>query len=171
MKINIKLNQKILLLVFYIYPILPLGLLAAWVLIIGGSSYISRPENLNGEGVIYIGLFLLWFLGGVVGLYAGLKTLISQNSKTVFWLFLYASLSYLVIAVTYVYEGFGYSLSRLFTGGRVVNSDIFNLIHTIYILVSLLIIGRQLAVIYRDAYGSPSQQSEPAPNIKNAHQG
>lgn len=169
MNIKLKWSLKILLLVFYIYPIVPLGFLAAWALIMGSFSVVSRPEMLTGVNILYIGLFFLWFLGGVVGLYAGLKALQNQNTKTVFWLFVFATISYSVVAIRYVYEGFVHSLARLFTEGRMTTSDSLNLIHSIYILLSLVVIGRQLVVIYRDAYRSSPQQSKPTPYIENAH--
>ena len=173
MNIKAKFSQKTLFLIFYIYPIVPLGLLAAWPILLSINMRMksSQAYNLDIKGAIVVTLLFILFFGGVVGLYAGFKALLKQNTKTVFWLFLYATLSYLAYVIYTAYGAFFHFLALFSQGRSLLLPDTLYLVNIIYFLLGLIIIGRQLVVVYRDVYGSSSQQSEPTPNIKNTHEG
>lgn len=131
-------SQTRLIMVFT-YPILPLGLLATFMIGISWFEYLLNFKNRELKDFLEILPLSLWFLGGPAGVIACLLVLLKKHSKVIFWLFLYGALSYTVIAVMFIISGFT-SLNNL------------AILHAVYLIVSLKVIIKQLYEEYLEAF-------------------
>ena len=127
-------NIKTLMVIVYLYPILPLGLLATSTLFWGFGSHLSNGlQHSSLSQVIY--QFLL-FSGGVSGLIGGLMVLLNRITPTSLLLFLHGSISYAFVVV-------------IFNSLSVRGGGAFLLLHGFYILMTIVVVAIQLYVIVK----------------------
>ncbi len=130
--INFK-SFKTLMVVVFIYPILPLGLLAIFMMIYGSSLLLNTGlKHSSVSQVIY--QFLL-FSGGVSGLIGGLMVLTNRINPTSLLLYLHGAISYSFVAVTILYMGTNWK-------------SLWGL-HSFYIFITLLVVAYQLFLIVK----------------------
>lgn len=122
---RISLSTKLI--VVFIYPILPLGLLAVLVLGTGFESMFFRARAIDASEILITVLTLLLFLGGPIGVYAIIRVFINQITRLTFWLFLYGAISYAFIAIIAIVIGI-FSLEFLL------------MVHSAYLILTLSIV-------------------------------
>ena len=133
--INFKSFKTLMVLVF-IYPILPLGLLAVFMLIYGGGSLLNT--GLKHSSVSQVIYQLLLFSGGASGLIGGVMVLMNRINPTSLLLFLHGAISYTFIAVTILYIG--------------TNWKSLWVLHSFYIVVPLMVVAYQLYLIVKKVF-------------------
>jgi len=134
-KINIK-SFKTLMIVVFIYPILPLGLFATVLLFYGFGSLVTSGFQHTTLSQVVV-QFLL-FSGGASGLIGGIMVLSNRINPTSLLLFLHGAVSY----------GFIASLIMIFG----TNWKSLWLLHSFYIAITLVIVAYQLYLIVRKVY-------------------
>jgi len=123
------------LIIVFIYPILPLSLLAIFVLGKGFESVLFRTRAIDVNEILTTVLVLLPFLGGPIGVYAIIRVFLDQISRLTFWLFLYGALSYSFIALTVIVMSFS-------------SLDFLAILHALYLTMTLSIIVRYTYKLY-----------------------
>lgn len=123
------------LIIVFIYPILPLGLLAVWVLGSGFESIFFRVRAIETNEILTTVLTLLLFLGGPIGVYAIIRVFFNQITRLTFWLFLYGSIAYSFIAIVAIVVGF-FSL------------DVLGILHALYLTITLSVIVKFTFKLY-----------------------
>ncbi|GAA0424363.1 hypothetical protein GCM10009133_36170 [Cocleimonas flava] len=133
--INIK-SFKTLMIIVFIYPILPLGLFATVLLFYGfGSLVTSGFQHTTFSQVVV--QFLL-FSGGASGLLGGIMILINRINLTSLLLFLHGAVSYTFVAVLILSFGTNWNSPWL--------------LHSFYIAISLAVVAFQLYLLVRKVY-------------------
>jgi len=137
---KIKANPfKAQLLVVLIYPILPLALYASWVILLLLSKFGGAVTSFQSLFIALLGL--VWFIGGPLGLIGGFLILLNKYSRKSVFFFVYGSISYLIIAGAIAFQG-GLLL--------IVGANYWMGLHTLYLLFTFWVIGKQLFLIYRN---------------------
>jgi len=116
----------------FVYPALPLALKATSMLINGVDLFLSSEEGISLKFIAIV----LWFSGGPIGIYAGGMAIFGRYSKTVFWLFAYACISYLGIALMLISAGLWG-----------IGTSFLQQLHALYFILSLFILAYQLIIM------------------------
>ncbi len=133
---------KALLLIVLIYPILPLALYASWVILLLLSKVIMANSAITSPQDLLVALLaFVWFIGGPLGLLGGFLILFNKYSRKSVFFFIYGSISYLIIAGAFAFQG-----SILF----VVAANYWMGLHTLYLLFTFWVIGKQLFTLYNN---------------------
>ena len=127
------------LIMIFAYPVLPLGLLATFVVMLAWFDFSLKFNNKDLKDVLAFLPFSLWLLGGPAGVIAFSFVLFKKHSKLVFWLFLYGALSYTGIAVMIIISGFA-------------SLNILAMLHAVYLIISLKVIIKQLYEEYIEVF-------------------
>ena len=140
---NIKVNPfKTQLLVVRIYPILPLALLASWMILLLLSKFTMDNNAITSlQDVSLIILGFVWFIGGPLGLLGGFLILFNKHSWKSTFFFVYGSISYLIIVGFFIIQS-----SILF----IVGANYWMGLHTLYLLFTFWVIGKQLFTLYNN---------------------
>ena len=124
---------KTLMVVVFIYPILPLALFSTVLLFYGFGSLVSI--GLQHSSVNQLVLQFLLFSGGTSGLFGGIMVLFNRVNATSLVLFLHGAISYSFVAVTFI------SYTKV--------SDVMWLLHSTYLVFTLVVIVVQLYLIVK----------------------
>ena len=124
---------KTLMVVVFVYPILPLGLLAIFMIIFGGGSLLT--SGLKYSSIYQVIYQFLLFSGGASGLIGGIMVLTNRINLTSLLLFLHGAISYGFIAVSILL--FGTNWKSLWV------------LHSVYIVITLGAVAYQLYLIVK----------------------
>jgi heme A synthase len=123
---------KTLTIIVFIYPILPLALLASYISIVGGFSLFYQGFHVNSYK---FALQFIWILGGTAGLVGGVMVIFNRKTWLSLVLFVYGSISYTIVALIII-RGVRYE-------------SIFGVQHSIYIVLTLIVIALQIIQLAR----------------------
>ncbi len=127
---------KTLMVVVFIYPILPLALFSTVFLFYGfGSLVVSGLQHTTVNQLV---LQFLLFSGGASGLIGGLMVLTNRINPTSLLLFLHGAISYTFIAVTILFIG--------------TNWKSLWVLHSFYIFITLVVVAYQLYLIVKQVF-------------------
>ena len=131
---------KYLMVVTLIYPVLPLALIAIWWnFVMLSSFFVSHNSTFSLQGFFWMTLALLFFLGGPIGLTAGVYSLRNEHSKRVFWSLLYGAICYAFIVVPVII-------------GSIMSFNIIGILHVAYLSMTLVVVIDTILNTYKKVY-------------------
>ncbi len=121
---------KILTLMTFVFPVLPLILVSFWALLMMFADlFLYSQENINNRAIIWFVIAALWILGGISGLLSIIRSLFKIYNKKTLFLTLHGAFSYAIVAVAYI--------AVLIEGHTLVD-----LLFTAYLLMTLFVIAQ-----------------------------
>ena len=136
---KIKRMPNFKLILFFIYPILPLGILSSWVIIIAVFEFFNKITSRDIGDLVGMLVFMLWVFGGPAGIYAFISVLLKKRTSFVFWMFVYGLLSFSPIAIYFIFVG-------------VSNFELLWMIQALYLTFGLIIITRECSKLYQAVF-------------------